>query len=105
MNSANIIAKVFHYKHIDELMVSRLYALSQKSVVAVMLFSSVLVYSLYPMLTTSIIIWFIVLILISLLRLYFAYIKQKDPTKFQLSTWYKIFVLGAFSTAVLFSII
>jgi len=101
----NIISKVFHYKYIDELMVSRLYALSQKSIVAVMVFSLVLVYSLYPILTASIIIWYIVLIFISLLRLYFAYIKQKDPTRFQLFTWYKIFVFGAFSTAVLFSLI
>jgi len=105
MNFINIIFEIFHYKHIDTLMVSRLYSLSQKSIVTLMILSLVLVYSLYPMLTTSIIVWLIVLTFISLLRLYLAYIQEKDPTRFQLLTWYKIFLLGAFLTAVLFSII
>ncbi len=101
----NILLKLFHYKHIDEAMVSRLYVLSQKSIIALMLFPVVLVYYLYPVLGVPIIIWWIIFMFLSFVRLYLAYARKKDLIKFQMLTWYKLFVIGAFSTATLFSLL
>ncbi len=105
MNYLHTLSKVFHYKHIDESMVSRLYSLSVKSITAVVVFSFILSYILYPKLSVSIIIWELFLILISFTRMYLAYLKHKNPNKFELLTWYKIFVVLAFTTATLFALI
>jgi len=100
-----MLSKIFHYKHIDRSMVSRLYSLSQKSVSAVLVFSLVLTYYLYPSLSTLIVVWELVLIILSLLRLYLSVVEKKDPDRFTMLTWYKLFVLSAFSTATLFALI
>jgi len=99
------LLKLFHYKHIDEEMVSRLYALSQKSLSAVIVFSLIMTYTLYPVLEGMVVLWMSIMIVLSLLRIYLAHLKETKPDKFNLLTWYKIFVLGAFSTATLFSLI
>ena len=101
----DMLLKLFHYKHIDESMVSRLYALSQKSLIALMFFPVVLVYYLYPTLGISIIIWWVIFMSLSFVRLYLAYVRKNDLIKFQLLTWYKLFVIAAFSTAALFSLL
>jgi len=86
-------------------MVSQLYRLSKKSIIAIMVFSLVMVYSLYPSLHNAIIIWFSLLTFLSAIRVYLAYIEGKDPKRFKTLTWYKIFVFTAFSTATLFALI
>ena len=100
-----ILSKLFHYKHIDRAMVSRLYSLSQKSISAILAFSLILAYCLYPSLSTSIVIWEIVLIILSVVRIYLSFLEKSDPDKFEMLTWYKMFVLGAFITATLFALI
>jgi len=105
MHYINTLAKVFHYKHIDESKVSRLYSLSVKSLAAVVVFSLILSYCLYPLFSSFIIMWEAVLIFISFIRIYLAYINHKDPEKFELLTWYKMFVTLAFTTATLFALI
>ena len=104
MQYINNLSKLFDCNHIDEEMVLRLYTLSHKSLSAVMVFSVVMAYSLYPMLGSTIIIWVIAIFILSFLRLYLSRIKRKNPEKFKLKTWYKLFVLGAFGTAVLFAL-
>jgi diguanylate cyclase (GGDEF)-like protein/PAS domain S-box-containing protein len=101
----DMLLKLFHYKHIDESMVSRLYALSQKSLIALMLFPVVLVYYLYPTLGITIIVWWLIFMSLSFVRLYLAYVRKNDLIKFQMLTWYKLFVIGAFSTATIFSLL
>jgi len=86
-------------------MVSRLYALSQKSLIALMLFPVVLVYYLYPTLGITIIVWWLIFMSLSFVRLYLAYARKNNLIKFQMLTWYKLFVIGAFSTATLFSLL
>ena len=100
-----ILSKLFHYKHIDALMVSRLYVLSKKSIAAVIVFSLVLVYALYPVLKLTIVLWFAILSLLSLFRIYVAYLYEKHHALFLEITWYKIFVTSAFMTATLFSLL
>ncbi len=101
----NMLSKLFHYKHIDRAMVSRLYSLSQKSISAILAFSLILSYCLYPSLSTSIVIWETVLIVLSVVRIYLSFLEKRDPDKFEMLTWYKMFVLGAFITATLFALI
>ena len=101
----NMLSKLFHYKHIDESMVARLYALSQKSLIALMFFPIVLVYYLYPTLGITIIIWWTIFMSLSFVRLYLAYIRKNELIKLQLLTWYKLFVIASFSTATLFSLL
>ena len=101
----NKLSKLFHYKHIDEELVSRLYELSQKSIATIMVFSLVMTYSLYPMLGSIIVLWFATVILLSVIRLYIAVLNKKEPEKLQLQTWYKVFLIGAFTMAMLFAFI
>jgi len=105
MSYINKLSKLFHYKHIDEEMVTRLYALSKKSLSAVMVFSLVMAYTLYPMLKSMIIVWVGIIVILSVLRIYIASVNKKEPEKFKLITWYKIFILGAFTTATVLALI
>jgi len=105
MNYLKTLSNIFHYKHIDESMITRLYALSMKSIIAILVFSLILSYCLYPALEERILMWEGAVIAISLLRLYLAYFESKYPEKFELLVWYKLFVFLAFSTATLFALI
>ena len=105
MNYLNTLSNIFHYKHIDESMVTRLYSLSQKSIVAVLVFSLLLTYSLYDSLSESIILWESIIIFLSLLRIYLARMKKVNPHKYKVLTWYKIFVFLAFTMATMFSLV
>ena len=105
MNFLNKLSKIFHYKHIDESMVTRLYSLSQKSIIAILVFSLLLAYSLYDSLSLSIILWEGVILLLSVFRIYLAYLNKVKPNKFKVLTWYKIFVFLAFLTATMFAMV
>ena len=105
MNYISTIYKMFHYRHIDESMVSRLYTLSVKSIAAVIVFSLLFSYTLYPALTNSILIWEGILIILSAIRVYLVYVRKHDPQKFSLQTWYVMFVFSAFSTATMFALV
>jgi len=99
------LQNLFHYKHIDASMVSRLYALSMKSITAVLVFSFILSYCLYDAYPKGIIVWQSVLLLLSLFRIFLAYLESRHPERFNTLLWYKIFVTSAFSTATLFSLV
>ena len=105
MNYISTIFKMFHYRHIDESMVTRLYALSVKSITAVIVFSLLFAYTLYPVLSNSILIWEGVLIVLSIVRVYLVYVRKHDPQKFPLQTWYVLFVFSAFATATMFALV
>jgi len=105
MDYLSTLSKIFHYKHIDGPMVSQLYALSQKSLTAIIVFSLILSYVLYSSLSTAILVWEAVILFLSVFRIYLATIEKHDPSKFEVLTWYKIFVTLAFSTATLFALL
>ena len=105
MDYLNTLSKIFHYKHIDRLMVSQLYALSQKSLAAIIVFSLILSYALYPSLSTAIVVWEGMVIFLAVFRIYLSTIEKHDPSKFEMLTWYKIFVTLAFTTAALFALL
>ena len=105
MNYLNILLKITNIKIIDKVMVSNLYSLSQRSIIAVIFLSMLLTYYLYPMLSYSIVLWNIAVIFISVIRLYLAYDFQKNEKKYTIKKWYRIFLLFTFLTAFLFSLL
>ncbi len=105
MDYLNTLSKIFHYKHIDRSMVSQLYALSQKSLATIIVFSLIVSYTLYPSLSIAILVWVGMIILLAAFRIYLAHIEKHDPSKFEMLTWYKIFVTLAFSTATIIALL
>ena len=103
MNYLNILSRLYHSETVNKLMVSNLYGLSQKSIPALVAFSMLLTYFIYEPLSDKIIIWETIVVLVSFLRLYFAYSFKKDPEKYSLQTWHSLFTFLAFLTAVLFA--
>ncbi len=103
MNYLNILSRLHHSETVNGLMVSNLYILSQRSIPALVAFSLLLTYFLYPSLSEKIIIWETIVILISFVRLYFTYSFRKDSKKYLLKTWHGLFSLFAFLTALLFA--
>ena len=105
MNFKKNISGLFHYKHIDPLMVSSLYKLSMRSLVAVIAFSCILTYTLYPELGDGIVYWEGGLLLLMAVRYSATFLYRKKAESFSLLTWYKIFVVLAFLTATFFALL
>lgn len=86
-------------------LVRRLFALSSRSMTALIAFSVVVCYYLYPALHNTIIYWGGALILIALLRLglvvYFRRYEEQYPAK----QWYRIFFLFTMITGLLISML
>lgn len=83
--------------------VNTLYTLSEKSLSTVIVFAIILSFALYSELSYEIIFWTCSVVIISLVRLYYAHLYKKDPLHFSLQIWYKKFIILAFSTAFLVS--
>ncbi|WP_373032982.1 EAL domain-containing protein [Sulfurovum sp.] len=105
MNYLNILLKISNLKLIDKVMVSNLYSLSQRSIIATIFLSTLLTYYLYPMLSYSIVLWNIIVVSILVIRLYLAYDFQKNEQKYTIKKWYKVFLFFTFLTAFLFSLL
>lgn len=101
----NILSKIYNIKIIDTKMVSDLYSLSQKSIIATIFLSTLLTYYFYPMLSYPIVLWNIAVMFILLIRLYLAYGFKNNEQKYSIKKWYKIFVISTFLTAILFSLL
>ncbi|MCW8821473.1 MAG: EAL domain-containing protein [Sulfurovum sp.] len=89
----------------DESVVTSLYALSSRSLLVLLLLVTLSTVALYPILHSSIIFWFLSLVILTGYRLYSAYIFKKDPEKYSIGVWYRKFILNAVMTALLFSTI
>jgi len=105
MNYLNSISKIFYLKIRDDIVISKLYSLSQKSIIATVFLSLLLTYYLCPVLSYTIVVWAAAVILVSGVRLYLAYDFQKNQQKHTISTWYSIFVFFTYITAFLFSML
>ena len=68
-----------------------LYTLSEKSLLTAIFFAMFYSLALYPELNTSILPWGISLIVLSLVRLFTAYLFKKNPKAYTLARWYKLF--------------
>lgn len=104
MNFINLLPTIKILQSVDQSMVSRLYAVSEKSLLSAMAFVLFTTIALYPTLSNIILFWGIVLGILLSFRLYVSYNFKVDPQRYSIKTWYKIFTLMAFLTAFLIAL-
>ncbi len=88
---------------IDYKMVSNLYAMSEKSLLVVIVLSIVISYFIYPVLGLEIIVWNLLLLMLVTYRLFSAVSFRKNPKKHSLETWYANFAVPTFLTGAFFA--
>ena len=101
----DILKKIIQLKSllpIDDKRVSSLYALSERSLLVVIIVSIITSYFLYTSLGLKVILWNLLLLIFILYRLHQAVSFQKDSEKYSLEQWYVKFVISAFVTAAFF---
>lgn len=101
MKALQLFLQLFREKTIDRMILSSLYALSIKSMLALILSSLLLSYLFYPLRPQSTLIWESFILLSSLLRLSLAYSFEHYPQYFSLKVWYQLFNFFALLTASL----
>jgi len=92
-------------QYIDEDIVVALYAISRVSILSASLFTIFISLVLYPILFNYILIWTIFLGVILMYRMYSSYSFKKNIHKYELKTWYKIFIISALLTSSSISIL
>ena len=105
MNISEKITQLKTLLPIDYKMVSNLYAMSEKSLLVVIVLSIVISYFLYPVLGLKIIVWNLLLLIVVTYRLFSAVAFRKNPKKYSLETWYSNFSIPTFLTAAFFAIL
>jgi len=103
MNLKRLFSKLKEIQVIDESKITTLYTLSSRSLLVLIALAALTTLALYPILQSSIIIWFLSLVILIGYRLYTAYIFKQDPEKYSMRVWYKKFVVSAIMTALIFS--
>ncbi|MCD6654269.1 MAG: EAL domain-containing protein [Sulfurovum sp.] len=87
------------------MVISTLYALSEKSILAAMSVVVLAAVFLFSSLSYAIVIWSIVLVCLLLYRLKEAYVFKKMPQTHTMEVWYQRFACMAFTTAFLISLL
>ena len=103
MNYSQLLSNLEASEPIDKSIVNTLYALSEKSLLTTMIFSIFLMVSLYSELSYGIILWGIILIIISGIRLYYARLFKRFPSIYTIELWYKKFTILAYITGIIVS--
>lgn len=105
MNFRQINLRLKQSLPIDKNMVDSLYGFSSKSQLATLGFVVFVVLFLYPELSTSIVLWGLVLFSFILYRLYTVYQYRTMYEKYSLYAWYKIFLFTSLATALMASLL
>lgn len=105
MNLKILSSKLKEFQNIDEAVITILYTLSSRSLLVLIALAALTTVALYPILHSSIILWFLSLVILTGYRLYSAYIFKHDPEKYSMTIWYKKFIVSAIVTALIFSIL
>jgi len=95
--------KIRVFPDVDESVVQNLYLLSIRGFVVHAFLMTVVTIALYPMVHLEILIWYIVLLTVTVFRFYNSYSFQNNIQKYSLKKWYKIFVFTAVFTALIYS--
>lgn len=104
----NVLEKIDQLKTllpIDYKLVSSLYALSERSLLVLVILSIISSYFLYPALGFKIILWNFLLLGFIFYRLFCAISFKKNPEKYSLKSWYRKFSVSAFITGFFFAIL
>ena len=105
MNLNILSSKLKEFQSIDESVIATLYVLSSRSLLVLIGLAALTTVALYPILHTSIILWFLSLVVLIGYRLYSAYVFKQNPEKYSMTVWYKNFIVSAIMTALIFSTI
>ncbi len=105
MNFKKILSKIKNYQTIDEGVVSNLYSMSEKSLLAATILSTLVMVSLYSILGYEIIVWILALLFFFSIRLYIAKSYKNNPDKYTLQQWYRIFIILTLLTSFIFSLL
>ncbi|HID25075.1 MAG TPA: diguanylate cyclase, partial [Thermoplasmata archaeon] len=80
-----------------------LYSFSKSSLIVLILLSTAIMLSLYPLLHQLILLWYLPLVALVLYRLYDAYLIEKKPKTYTKAIWYKKFIILAYITGILYA--
>lgn len=105
MNLKTLVSKIKLLQTIDESVITTLYTLSGRSLPVLITLATLTTVALYPILHSSILLWFLSLVLLTGYRLYSAYLFKQNPEKYSMMVWYKRFIVNAVITALIFSTI
>jgi len=105
MHFKQILSKLTQLQPVDKSIVSTLYTLSQKSLTTAIIFTILITIFLYSELSYSIVLWASVLVTFLLFRLYQTYLFKKNSQLYSIEKWYKKFMIFAFVTGLLVSIL
>ncbi len=105
MHYKQVLSKLKQLQPIDKAVVTTLYALSQKSLTTAIIFTILITIFLYSELSYSIVLWSSVLVPFLLFRLYQTYLFKKNPQLYSIEIWYKKFMIYAFVTGLMVSIL
>jgi len=86
-------------------MVKQLYLLSERSLIGLIGFTAFVIYFLYPVLETPILIWGYSIFAITFIRFALNYYHKRYEKKYSLKVWYRIFLFFNFATALLASML
>jgi len=101
----NILGVLRSVSGTDRELVERLYHLSLRSLMALLILVVVLVYYFYPTLQEQVLYWGGVTSGLILLRLWMVYYFEKNPSRYSIERWYQIFVALNILTALLISML
>ena len=101
----NFFRELQRVTKIDGKMVERLYALSQRSLIALLAFIAVVTYFLYPSLERNIVIWAFVMTGIAFVRLITVYLFRYRKMRISSKGWYWTFLALNFLTASIVSLV
>jgi diguanylate cyclase (GGDEF)-like protein/PAS domain S-box-containing protein len=105
MDFINLLQNIKKLQSTDQMVISTLYALSEKSILAAMSVVVLAAVFLFSSLSYAIVIWSIVLVCLLLYRLKEAYVFKKMPQTHTMEVWYQRFACMAFTTAFLISLL
>ncbi len=104
-NIVRILSILGQIKLSDDERVSRLYLLSQKSMVGLAGFVLFVTYYLYDTLQQSILLWAAVMLSIAAFRFFLSYRFKKTPERFSQHKWYMLFLISNMMTAFLITLL
>ncbi len=100
-----VFSKLTQAQPLDPSAISTLYTLSLKSLPTAIIFTILITTILYSELSYAIVLWASILVIFLLFRIYYTYLFKKVPQMYSLEIWYKKFMIFAFLTGFMVSLL
>ena len=99
----NILYKLKELETINYAIVKTLYSFTRKNIFILFALSLLTTLLLYPVVKYQILYWFVVVLVLLLIRFYTTYLYHSKNDMFTLKQWYRMYLFFAFLTAFTFS--